>query len=87
MVLETVYEQANNLVSKDKSVMTAIKTKCWVHHSESRVKNGNEPFTYVNFNHRSDKGLYTDYINLNLIDCGDIGGKEVALMHVNNWFQ
>lgn len=86
MVLEEVYAHANKLLSRDKGIMMAIKTKCWVYHSESRIKNGNPPFSFSEFNHRAEKGLYLDYINLNLIDCLDIGGREVAITSVHNWY-
>lgn len=63
-----------------------IEVKCWLYHSESRVKNGNQPFKFENYSRRLDKHVPLNYIKYDLIDVSDIGGKEKAIEVVNRWF-
>lgn len=65
-------------------VMTKIMLKCWVNHSESRNRNGNKPFTFDNYtSHMRDKD-YFEQVQLNIIDCSDIGGKEEVITYLKN---
>lgn len=86
MKLEEVYKQAEELLNERHHPMTKIEIKCWVYHSESRVRNNNEPFTFNNYTHCLDMHTYMTYINSGLIDCSDIGGKEEAQKVVQQWF-
>lgn len=86
MTIEEVNEVANNMLTRRTNDMTKIQCKCWVYHSKSRIKNGNEPFTFSNYIHGLGKDFYLEYINFGFIDCHDIGGKEKAIEIVEKWF-
>ena len=86
MTLDKVHETVNNMLSRRTNDMTKIQCKCWVYHSESRVKNGNEPFEFSNYIHGLGKDFYLDYIKHDLIDCGELGGKDKAIAVVERWF-
>ena len=74
------------MLSTKTNTMVKIKIKCWQWHSKSRIKNGNEPFTFENYNHSLGKQTYLDYIEMGFIDCDDLGGKDKAVEAVNHWF-
>ena len=86
MTIERVYETVNQMLSRRTNEMTKIQCKCWVYHSESRAKNGNEPFEFSNYIRGLDKHFYLDYIKYNFINCDDLGGKEKVVAVVERWF-
>lgn len=86
MTIDEVLETAGNMLSRRTNDMTKIQCKCWVYHSKSRVKNGNEPFKFNDYIHGLGKDFYLEYIKFNFIDCDDIGGKDKAVAIVNRWF-
>ena len=86
LTVEDVYEAEKRLLSRRLNDMAKIQVKCWVYHSVSRIKNGNEPFTLDNFNYKLGMGTFLDYINSDLINCEDLGGKEKACKIVQDWF-
>lgn len=86
MSINEVHEIAQRMLSRRVNEMTKIEVKCWVYHSESRIKNNNEPFRFDDYSHCLGKQTYLDYIKYNLIDCSDIGGKENAINTVEKWF-
>lgn len=51
MSIESVRKYAFQILSSRVNDMTKIEVKCWLYHSESRIKNGNEPFTFDNYSH------------------------------------
>lgn len=87
MTFEEVEETAKQMLYQRTNDMTKIKIKCWSYHSKSRIKNGNEPYSFVEFSHNLGKQTYLDYIEYNLIDCSDIGGKESAIQVIEIWFR
>ena len=86
MSIEEVRQQAEKMLSRRMNDYSKIEVKCWVYHSESRVRNGNEPFTFSNYSHCLGKDVPLDYIKWDLIDVSDIGGKEKAIEVVNRWY-
>lgn len=86
MSMDEVNKIASAMLARRTNSMTKIQCKCWVYHSESRIKNNNEPFTFSNYIHRLGKDFYLEYIGFGFIDCDDIGGKEKAIEVVENWF-
>lgn len=83
MNIQEVYEHAEKMLARKTNTMTKIKLKCWIYHSESRVKNGNEPFPFTN---SLGKDFYIEYVNAGFIDCSDIGGRDKAIEAINIWF-
>lgn len=81
-----VDQVADEMLLSRTNTMTKLKIKCWQWHSKSRLKNGNEPFTFNEYSHVLGKQTYLDYIEIGLIDCNDIGGKDKAIEAVNHWF-
>lgn len=86
MTIEEVRQQAEEMLSRRMNDYSKIEVKCWVYHSESRVRNGNPPFTFKNYSHCLGKDVPLDYIKWDLIDVSDIGGKEKAIEVVNRWY-
>ena len=86
MTLDEVKKTVSDMLSRRTNEMTKIQCKCWLYHSTSRTKNGNEPFKFDNYIHGLGKDFYFDYIRFNLIDCDDLGGKEKAMAVVEKWF-
>lgn len=86
MTIDTVYQTVYYKLSRNINSMTKIQLKCWVYHSESRVKNGNDPFKFDDYIHRLGKDFYLDYIHFDFIDCEEFGGKDNAIEIVNRWF-
>lgn len=86
MTINEVDETVAKMLQSKTNTMMKIKIKCWEYHSKSRIKNGNEPYTFNEYNHAQGKQLYLDYIDYNFIDCDDIGGKDKAIEAVNHWF-
>lgn len=86
MSIEKVRQQAEEMLSHRMNDYSKIKVKCWAYHSESRIRNGNEPFTFENYSHCLGKDVPLDYIKWDLIDVSDIGGKEKAIEVVNRWY-
>ncbi|OPH61780.1 hypothetical protein BC351_00640 [Paenibacillus ferrarius] len=64
--------------------LTKLMLKCWINHSESRNRNGNMPFTFENYNNCMNDRFYLEQVELNIIDCSDIGGKEEILQLLKN---
>lgn len=65
-------------------IMTKIMLKAWSFHSESRHKNGNQPFTFDNYTHHMRDKDYLEQVELNIIDCEDIGGKEETIKYLRS---
>ena len=86
MSIEEVYKQAKEMLSDKMCDMSKIEVKCWVYHSESRVRNGNPPFTFENYSHCLGSSVPLDYIKFDLIDVSDLGGKEAATEIVKRWY-
>ena len=86
MTIEEVHNHAEEMLSHRTHDYGKIEIKCWVYHSESRVKNGNPPFTFANYSRCLGKDVPLDYIKWGLIDVSDIGGKEKATEIVNRWY-
>lgn len=86
LTVEEIHNVANRMLSRNLNDMMKIQMKCWVYHSVNRIKNGNEPFTLDNFNYKLGMDTFLDYINLGLIDCDDLGGKEKAIEVIKKWF-
>lgn len=85
-LLGVVHSKASQMLESKTSILTKLQVKCWVYHSESRVKNGHEPFSLFAFSHDLPKSFYVDYITLGLISCDDIGGKDHVLSYLEDWF-
>lgn len=88
LTIEDVRKRAEGMLSNRRRIndMTVIKVKCWLYHSESRHKNGNEPFSFDNYVHHLGKETYLSHIEFDMIDCSDIGGKKRAIEIVNRWY-
>jgi hypothetical protein len=86
MDIKDVYKTVDTLLSRKTNDMTKIKIKCWVYHSKSRLKNGNEPFEFNDYIHGLGKDFYLEYIDFGFIDCDDLGGKDKAIEVVKKWF-
>jgi hypothetical protein len=69
--LEEHYDKAN--------IWNKIQMKAWSYHSVSRTINNNPPFTFNNYTHHMNEKYYIEQINLGMIECDDIGGKESAI--------
>ncbi|MEC4565380.1 hypothetical protein L8C07_05435 [Paenibacillus sp. CMAA1739] len=61
------------------SWLTKVVLKCWLSHSESRNKNNNYPFSFENYTNHLSVRDYIEQIELDMIDCEDIGGKDTIL--------
>lgn len=69
------------------NVITQVKLKCWLNHSESRHRNGNKPFTFNNYtNHMRYANSYIEQIRLGMIDVSDIGDNEAVIEYIKNNF-
>lgn len=86
MNIESVKKSADAMLSSRMNDMSKIEVKCWVYHSESRVRNGNEPFTFENYSHCLGATVPIDYIKYDLINVEDLGGKENAIEIVKRWY-
>lgn len=88
LTIEDVRKDVEKLLAASNRVndMTKIRAKCWLYHSESRTKNGNQPFTFNTYTHHLNKQIYLCYIEHDLIDCTDLGGKEKAIKIVEKWY-
>ena len=64
--------------------LTKLMLKCWINHSESRNRNGNKPFTFDNYTNHMDDRFYLEQVELNIVDCSDIGGKEEIVLKLKN---
>ena len=76
-----------NVSYPDCHILTKIQLKAWLHHSESRTKNGNEPFTFENYSRHLRDADCLEQVKLNMIDCDDIGGKEEVIKYLENRLQ
>lgn len=84
----TTIEEVRNLYSKlypKENNLNKIKLKCWLNHSESRHKNNNFPFSFFNYNNHTNIDFYIQQIQLNIINCDDIGGKEHCIQFLKNY--
>ena len=86
MNIEKVRKEAEEMLLERLHDYSKIEVKCWVYHSESRIRNGNEPFTFENYSYCLGKDVPLDYIKWDLIDVSDIGGKEKAIEVVIRWY-
>ena len=86
MIIENVRKYAMEILSSRVNDMTKIEVKCWLYHSESRIKNGNEPFTFDNYSHCLGVAVLLDHIKFDLIDVTDLGGKDKAIEIVKRWY-
>jgi len=80
--VQSDYNSMYNIVNE----MTKIKLKCWLQHSQSRVNNNNPPFEFETIARVLCKNDYLDRINYGMIDCNDLGGKEMAIEIVERWY-
>jgi hypothetical protein len=62
--------------------MVKIELKCWKGHSESRHRNNHAPFTFNNYTAHMRKSDYIEQVNLNMIDCVDLDGKDEVLAYL-----
>ena len=85
--IETVREKYEEMYNIRKAnPIYKLELKAWLYHSESRHKNGNPPFRFEHYTHALGKQTLLDYIEFNLIDCDDLGGKEKAKQIVINYY-
>lgn len=75
------YDSMYNIVND----LYKVKLKAWLHHSESRHKNGNKPFTFQNHSYKMPVSFYCDLISLDVIDVSDIGSKESIEEKLKRW--
>jgi hypothetical protein len=83
-VRETYQEMYNG---KHVSPILKISLKAWLYHSESRHRNNNPPFQFDHYTHAIGKQTILEYIEFDLIDCEDLGGKEQVKEIVGNWYR
>lgn len=76
--IERVREGYSNTYHLSNEI-TKLKMKCWLNHSESRHKNSNKPFTFLNYISHIRIRDILDHIKLDMIDCEDLGGKEYCI--------
>lgn len=81
-----IVEAAVLMKSRKTNAMTLIRIKVWESHSLSRINNGNTPFSYGDITNRLGKEDYLRYIDLELIDVSDLGGKDEAKEVISKWF-
>lgn len=85
--IETVRADFEKMYKRAKiNDMFRIRLKAWLYHSESRHKNNNPPFDLEIFVRRMGLKEYSYYVNYGLIDCEDVGGKELALRTIAKWY-
>lgn len=84
--VERVEETASSFLTNRTDILTKVKVKCWIYHSKAMVSEKKQPMDYSKFNRILSKQMCLDYIDLDLIDCEDIGGKKRAIRFVNDWF-
>lgn len=77
---------ANDMRSRKANYMTLLRIKVWEAHSLSRINNSNEPYSFGNLSNKLGKEDYLRYINQDLIDVSDMGGKDIAIQVINKWF-
>jgi hypothetical protein len=77
----TTIEEVRSYIEKNYGSghwLSKIKFKAWSYHSESRNNNGNLPFTFNNYIRHMDERDYLEQVNLNMLNCDDLGGKETV---------
>lgn len=77
---------AEMLANKRLNNISKIEAKCWLYHSKSRLKNGNQPFTFQNYSRNLGHHVPLEYIKYGLIDVSDLGGQEMATNIVKKWY-
>ena len=80
--IESVRE-GYKLLYKKSNIYTKIALKAWLNHSESRHRNNNPPYTFENYDRHMNYYFYIEQIELGMINCDDIGGKEFAINYLN----
>lgn len=80
LTIESVRDMADRLYQLPRiKPMQKIRVKSWLAHSESREKSENPPFHFDVFTSRMGYKQYVSYVELDYIDCADLGGKEGVL--------
>jgi len=81
----TTIEEVRKIFNNDYNgccLTTKLQLKAWLYHSESRNKNGNKPFEFYNYTEKMNDKYYLEQVKLNIIDCSDLGGKELVENHL-----
>lgn len=77
---ERIYNKVNN--------MTKIKLKCWIAYCEyaEREENKENAIQFDAYCNIVSPFTYIGHIESGEINCDDIGGKEIAIGIVKEWF-
>lgn len=86
LTMVEVSQEVQEIQESNCHPMTKITAKCWEYHSQSRLNNGNPPFTFSNYENALDKSSYLSHIEFGLIDYSTIGSKEEVVRIIENWF-
>lgn len=63
---------------------TKIELKAWSHHSEKSYRNGNFPLPFMDYVSNMSDEDYLKQVQMDILDCGDLGGKEEVIKYLMN---
>lgn len=86
LTMEQVTKYTQGILVDRCNLITKIKAKCWAYHSQSRIKNGNEPFSFDIYSRVIDAQSILSYIEYDNIEVDDLGGKAEVISAVKKWY-